>query len=96
MTKPGLSSFPNDPEGAAKSLDVLMEVAMKSVPDKLKGCSPVAVKATAGLRILGLEKSGKILEAVRHRLETAYPFPVVAGSGVEIMEGKDEGMFLNN
>lgn len=64
---------------------------MKSVPNKLKGCSPVAVKATAGLRILGPEKSGKILEAVRHRLETAYPFPVVSGSGVEIMEGKDEG-----
>lgn len=91
MTQPGLSSFPDDPEGAAKSLDVLMEVAMKHVPEKLKGCSPVAVKATAGLRFLGPEKSGKILEAVRHRLETTYPFPVVAGRGVEIMEGKDEG-----
>lgn len=95
MTQPGLSSFPEDPAGAAGSLDVLMEVAMKSVPDKLKGCSPVAVKATAGLRFLGPEKSGKILEAVRHRLETAYPFPVVAGNGVEIMDGKDEGTFPN-
>lgn len=90
MTQPGLSSFPDDPVGAAKSLDVLMEVAMKYVPEKLKRCSPVAVKATAGLRFLGPEKSGKILEAVRHRLES-YPFPVVAGRGVEIMEGKDEG-----
>ncbi|KAL7276116.1 Guanosine-diphosphatase [Rhizina undulata] len=93
MIKPGLSSYPDDPEAAAKSLDDLMEEAVKTVPDKLKSCTPVAVKATAGLRILGNEKSGKILEAVRHRLETAYPFPVVAGDGVSIMDGKDEGVY---
>jgi guanosine-diphosphatase len=52
-----------------------MDVAMKTVPEKLKSCSPVAVKATAGLRLLGTEMSDKILEAVRNRLETAYPFP---------------------
>ncbi|KAI9790699.1 MAG: Guanosine-diphosphatase [Peltula sp. TS41687] len=91
----GLSSYKDDVEGAAKSLDVLMDVAMKTVPDSLKPCSPVAVKATAGLRMLGLETSQKILEAVRHRLETVYPFPVVSKErgGVEIMDGKDEGVY---
>jgi guanosine-diphosphatase len=91
----GLSSYDSDAEGAAKSLDVLMDVAVKSVPDSYKSCTPVAVKATAGLRLLGPEKSEKILDAVRTRLETEYPFPVVSkeNNGVIIMEGKDEGVY---
>lgn len=89
----GLSSYKTDAEGAAKSLDVLMDVAVKTVPESYQSCSPVAVKATAGLRLLGDEMSAKILEAVRKRLETVYPFPVVADSGVSIMDGKDEGVY---
>ncbi|KAL9599524.1 MAG: hypothetical protein Q9219_003768 [cf. Caloplaca sp. 3 TL-2023] len=91
----GLSSYKEDVEGAAKSLDVLMDVAMQTVPDKLKSCSPVAVKATAGLRKLGDEMSKKILVAVRTRLETKYPFPVVSEEmgGVEVIDGKDEGVY---
>ncbi|KAH0847524.1 putative guanosine-diphosphatase [Fonsecaea pedrosoi] len=91
----GLSSYKTDAEGAARSLDPLMEVAMTSVPNEYKSCTPVAVKATAGLRLLGDEMSAKILEAVRHRLETHFPFPVVSREkgGVEIMKGEDEGVF---
>ncbi|GAB7354152.1 hypothetical protein MBLNU459_g4710t1 [Dothideomycetes sp. NU459] len=91
----GLSSYKADAEGAAKSLDVLMDVAVKNVPDKLKGCTPVAVKATAGLRKLGPDMSDAILKAVRNRLETVYPFPVVSAErgGVEVMDGKDEGVY---
>ena len=91
----GLSSYKGDAEGAAKSLDVLMDVAVKNVPDKLKGCTPVAVKATAGLRKLGPEMSDAILKAVRNRLETVYPFPVVSAEkhGVEVMDGVDEGVY---
>lgn len=91
----GLSSYNDDAEGAAKSLDVLMDVAVAQVPEKLKGCTPVAVKATAGLRLLGPEKSQKILDAVRKRLENEYPFPVVSKeeNGVAIMDGKDEGVY---
>lgn len=100
QTKPktggsGLSSFKEDAEGAAQSLDPLMEVAIKSVPEEYRSCSPVALKATAGLRLLGPEMSDKILTAVRHRLETVYPFPVVSKEkgGVQIMDGSDEGVY---
>jgi guanosine-diphosphatase len=93
MMKPGLSSFDTDTEGAAKSLDQLLEVAVKAVPEEDQACTPIAVKATAGLRILGEEKANKILEAVRHRLETEWPFPVVAEDGVAIMDGADEGVY---
>ena len=91
----GLSSYKTDAEGAARSLDPLMEVAMKSIPDQYKSCSPIAVKATAGLRLLGEEMSVKILDAVRTRLETAFPFPVISREkgGVEIMKGEEEGVF---
>src|SRR5579859_2240469 len=34
----GLSSYKSDAEGAAKSLDPLMDAAMEAVPDKLKSC----------------------------------------------------------
>ncbi|KAL9612374.1 MAG: hypothetical protein Q9167_003014 [Letrouitia subvulpina] len=91
----GLSSYAEDVEGAAKSLDVLMNFALEEVPDKLRACSPVAVKATAGLRKVGKELSEKILAAVRARLETQYPFPVVSSEkgGIEVMDGKDEGVY---
>ncbi|PGH00092.1 guanosine-diphosphatase [Blastomyces parvus] len=91
----GLSSYAKDPEAAARSLDPLMEVALNSVPKEYQSCSPVAVKATAGLRFLGQETSDRILDAVRNRLETVYPFPVVSKEkgGVEIMDGKYEGVY---
>ncbi|GKZ86416.1 guanosine-diphosphatase [Aspergillus niger] len=91
----GLSAYKEDAEGAAKSLDPLMQVALKSVPADYQSCSPIAVKATAGLRMLGPEMSQRILEAVRTRLETVYPFPVVSREqgGVQIMDGSDEGVY---
>ena len=91
----GLSAYADDPEAAARSLDPLLQKAMEVVPDKLKACSPIAVKATAGLRLVGPQKSEKVLEAVRHHLETKYPFPVVSreNNGVAIMDGSDEGVY---
>lgn len=91
----GLSAYVDDPVAAAKSLDPLMKVAMDNVPEKLKGCSPVAVKATAGLRRVGTEKADAILAQVRSHLENDYPFPVVSTekNGVAIMDGSDEGVY---
>lgn len=91
----GLSSYREDAEGAARSLDPLLEVALQNVPEEYRSCTPIAVKATAGLRLLGPELSKNILEAVRTRLETVYPFAVVSREkgGVEIMDGSDEGVY---
>ncbi|EIW70190.1 hypothetical protein TREMEDRAFT_43808 [Tremella mesenterica DSM 1558] len=73
---PGLSAHARDPTAAAASLDPLMEEAMRVVPESLHHCSPVEVKATAGLRLLGEQESEAILEEVRNRLETNFPFAV--------------------
>lgn len=95
----GLSSYGTDVEGAAKSLDVLLDEAVTKVPEQFRSCSPIAVKATAGLRKLdeklGPDASKNILAAVRQRIETKYPFPLVSpeNGGVEVMDGKDEGVY---
>jgi guanosine-diphosphatase len=95
MTKPGLSSYATEPARAAESLDVLLDTAMRTVPAPLRSCTPIAVKATAGLRLLGVRESGAILDAVRARLHDKYPFPLhdADGQGVVIMDGKDEGVY---
>jgi guanosine-diphosphatase len=93
MTKPGLSYFANEPEEAAKSLDTLLDAAVKVVPPSLHKCTPVAVKATAGLRLTGAEQSKAILAAVRSRLEKVYPFEVYHKDGVVIMDGAEEGVY---
>ncbi|GAB5591751.1 hypothetical protein Unana1_06651 [Umbelopsis nana] len=93
QTIPGLSAYADDPEAAAKSLDVLMQAAVENVPIHLRRCSPIAVKATAGLRLLGEEKSESILSAVHYRLKHHYPFPILKKDGVSIMDGRDEGIY---
>ena len=93
MTQPGLSKFADRPEEAAKSLDVLLAEAVKVVPSSLQSCTPVVVKATAGLRLLKPSQSNGILNAVKKHLKTKYPFPLDETNGVAIMDGKDEGVY---
>lgn len=90
MLHPGLSAFARDPKAAA-SLDPLLEEAKRVVPESLWKCTPVEVKATAGLRLLGAQESEAILDEVRNRLETNWDFVVGGEKSVEIMDGKDEG-----
>ncbi|KIY44409.1 hypothetical protein FISHEDRAFT_67520 [Fistulina hepatica ATCC 64428] len=94
MTQPGLSSFAGDPKAAAQSLDVLLDEAVRVVPENLHSCTPVSVKATAGLRLLPGVQSTDILDAVRTRLVRSYPFPIHDHpDGIVIMDGKDEGVY---
>lgn len=91
--EPGLSSYAGNPQAAAESLDVLLQEAERVVPESLWNCTPVAVKATAGLRLLGVQGSGEILEAVQTHLERRYRFVIPQRDGVVIMDGKDEGVY---
>ncbi|KAL6938187.1 Guanosine-diphosphatase [Hanseniaspora osmophila] len=94
MLKPGLSSYPDDANGAALSLNPLLDLAVETIPKKFRDCSPIAVKATAGLRLLGADLSTAILKEVRSHLETNYPFPIVDDKdAISIMGGDDEGVY---
>jgi len=70
-----------------------METALGVVPEHLWHCTPVAVKATAGLRELPETQGHDIIHAVEQRLREKYPFPLPARRAVEIMDGKDEGVY---
>lgn len=97
--RPGLSKYAGDAQAAAESLDPLMDEAVRVVPKELVKCTPVAVKATAGLRLLGESQAAEILAAVHNRLATKYDFELPASSAdgleerVAIMDGKDEGVY---
>ncbi|RKO99962.1 hypothetical protein CXG81DRAFT_13824 [Caulochytrium protostelioides] len=97
QTKPGLSAYASDPDAAASSLDPLLHAALEAIPPALHACTPVEVKATAGLRLLGPEPSQRILDRVRERLQTTYPFRLAARAvdpnAVAVMEGRDEGVY---
>eukprot|EP00667_Euglena_gracilis_P009449 EG_transcript_9600 len=88
--KPGLSAH-KDPKEAAASLIPLLEVSMRAVPKDQRACTPLALKATAGLRRLGKDQAEAHLQAVRDLLAT-YPFHV-GKDAVEIMSGTDEAAF---
>lgn len=95
MLEPGLSSYKDDPIAAARSLDPLLDLALATIPVDYRGCTPIAVKATAGLRLIGEEAANRTLAAVRSHLEVNYPFAVVSpeNDGVAIMPGADEGVY---
>ena len=70
-----------------------MDEALHVVPKAMHGCTAVAVKATAGLRLLPGSQSADILTAVEARIRSAYPFQLQEKDGVVVMDGKDEGVY---
>ena len=90
--QPGLSAYSGRPREAAESLRPLLEEAVKAIPKSDRPCTPIAVKATAGLRLLGAAESQAILLEVSRWLKAEWPFSVVA-DGVTIMDGRDEGVY---
>jgi len=90
QVKPGLSSFPDNVQGAKESIDQLIASAKEYIPVDKQSETPVALKASAGLRILGNEKSVPILEGVGKLLESS---PFVQKWKPEIMEGDKEAVY---
>ncbi|KAH8916275.1 nucleoside phosphatase GDA1/CD39 [Atractiella rhizophila] len=95
---PGLSSSTfATARDAALSLVPLLEKAKESVPQDEWKCSPISVKATAGLRLLGEREADAILREVEGLIERSYGFPLTGtkegAPTVEIMDGSDEGVY---
>ncbi|KAF8869205.1 nucleoside phosphatase family-domain-containing protein [Infundibulicybe gibba] len=93
MTQPGLYAFVWAPEKAVHNLDALLDEAVRVVPESMRACTPVAVKATALLHVFPGSQSADILDSVRRRLTTVYPFQLQEEDGVAIMGGKDKGVY---
>ncbi|KAJ6453148.1 nucleoside phosphatase family-domain-containing protein [Mycena sanguinolenta] len=94
QTRPGLFAYAGHPADAAASLASLLNEAVRVVPAKLRGCTPVALRATAGLRMLPGTEASDILKEVRRMMSEEYPFKVVDGEeGVGIMAGPENHVF---
>lgn len=90
--KPGLSSYADDPQAAAESLQPLLDFALKTVPKAAQAETKIKLGATAGLRLLPDGKADAILAAVRNYFRKS-PFDLDAETGVTILDGSDEGAF---
>lgn len=89
--KPGLSASANDPAAAAESLRGLLDTAVKAVPESERSKTSVALRATAGLRLLKGNAAQMILDACK-KLLVEYPF-TFDDSSVSIMDGASEGAY---
>nr|GMD63102.1 apyrase-like [Ipomoea batatas] len=92
-TSPGLSSYADDPEAAAKSLEPLLLEAEGVVPTELQPDTPLELGATAGLRLLEGGAADRILQAVRDMLRNESSFKYKA-EWVSILTGTQEGSYF--
>lgn len=60
--KPGLSSFATDHSKAVEQIEKLLGEAKGFVPQDRWAGTPIVLKATAGLRLLGTEEANNLLE----------------------------------
>lgn len=90
-TKPGLSSYVNDPEEGANKINTLLDVARKVIPRRALASTPLVLRATAGLRLLDPKGADNLLKAVREMFKTSG-FQVDENC-VQILDGDDEGIF---
>lgn len=89
--KPGLSSYAENPEAGAESVKQLLAKAKVFIPQDKWASTPIALKATAGLRLLPKDKADAILNAVSNVIRSSGFH--ATDSSVGIMDGVDEGIF---
>ncbi|KAM4690543.1 nucleoside diphosphate phosphatase ENTPD5 [Rhinophrynus dorsalis] len=88
--KPGLSAFADQPKKGADTVRLLLDLAQNKVPSTHWARTPVALRATAGLRLLPEHKAEALLSEIRHVFHES-PF-LVPEDSVSIMNGTDEGI----
>lgn len=90
--KPGLSHYKQNPQNAAKSLQKLITRAKSQVPHAAHLHTPIVLRATAGLRLVGEQTADQILHHVRTFLKQSG-FRFDDSSWASILSGNEEGMY---
>ncbi|KAF7996776.1 hypothetical protein HCN44_002422 [Aphidius gifuensis] len=89
--KPGLSNFADNPNDAIIGLNELINKAKNVIPKSEQSKTPLTMKATAGLRLLRIDKANNLLDECKKFFNTTGF--LVNNSSVSIMDGVDEGIF---
>jgi len=91
-TRPGLSAFANTPELAAKQVADLVHEATLWIPKSAQSETLLFICATAGLRLLPIETSSRLLDAVGSAMrdKARNPFRFVEA---RIISGEEEAVF---
>uniref|UniRef100_A0A3Q4MM36 Ectonucleoside triphosphate diphosphohydrolase 2a, tandem duplicate 2 n=1 Tax=Neolamprologus brichardi TaxID=32507 RepID=A0A3Q4MM36_NEOBR len=84
----GISSYADNPSGAAKSLEKCLEQALTNIPKFRHHQTPLCLGATAGMRLLRLV-SQRVMKEVENKLQS-YPFKFKESI---ILSGQAEGVF---
>ncbi|EPZ34531.1 nucleoside phosphatase GDA1/CD39 [Rozella allomycis CSF55] len=91
--KPGLSSL--SPKEGSAQIRELLQVAVNAIPKDLHHCTKIAIKATAGLRLLPEDTTNEILNHIRETIIES-PFTPYLGTmeAVSVIDGKEEGILI--
>lgn len=91
---PGVSSYDDDPQEAAHSLEPLLDYAVAQL--KLHHIDPSEVQlvcyATAGMRMLSKDVSAQITTAIREFIVNSYPFRT-SDDAIRVISGQEEALF---
>ncbi|XP_004922790.1 ectonucleoside triphosphate diphosphohydrolase 5 isoform X2 [Bombyx mandarina] len=92
QSKPGLSSFADDPAKGAETIVQLIKKAEYLIPLEKRKSTPLIVRATAGLRLLPADRAEQLLAHVKKAISVlGYD---VGPNSVDIMDGADEGIYI--
>ncbi|XP_030854973.1 ectonucleoside triphosphate diphosphohydrolase 5 isoform X2 [Strongylocentrotus purpuratus] len=89
-----LAQYADNPSEGAASLKVLLNVALQSIPSSHWSTTPVALKATAGLRLIPEKKAKALLDEVYSLFKSSLLHVETPEATVDIMNGTDEGIFM--
>lgn len=91
-TKPGLSSYADNPDKGVASVKGLLTLAKEYIPEEKWYKTPLVLRATAGLRLLPGKKAEHILEGVK-KLFMGCLFQKLGDDFVSILDGDTEGIY---
>lgn len=89
---PGLSSFADRPEAAPEYIMPLLSYASNYLPNDKHKETPVSIFATAGMRLLSIEKQDNIMNALREKLPMLTELQILAHN-IKVITGKWEGIY---
>nr|XP_033785957.1 ectonucleoside triphosphate diphosphohydrolase 3 isoform X2 [Geotrypetes seraphini] len=88
----GISSYGNNPQGAAKSIEDCIEKVKEKIPSHQQNSTPVYLGATAGMRLLRSQNekaANEVLSGI-HSYFRNQPFDF---RGAQIITGQEEGVY---